>query len=338
VVGAGLVGRRVAHALAHGESTNAIHLASVERPVPTINGILTTRGLSPSVLDDADVVVLATASRGQADRAKTFVANGVHVIATTDNPAQIRQLYRLEALAKKTGAMVLAGAAYSPGISSLLVAHMVADFDQVSSIKTAQFGTGGPACAREHHRAMNSVAREVYEGRLRRTRPGSGRELVWFPDPVGAADCFRAGLAEPFLLHRAFPTVPRIESRQAATRRDRLTARLPMLRPPHAEGLMGAVWAEVRGLTAGVVEHRVMGVTGPQATGAATMAAAAANMIARGDMQPGVHSAAVFENPVSLLRTMSCDMRLWTYDGNQKNVEILQNGRIQAARKWRGSR
>lgn len=294
--------------------------------------------MSPATLDDADVVILATASRGQAARAKALVSQGVHVIATADDPAEIRQLCRLETLAQKTGAMVIAGAAYSPGVTTLLVAHMVATFDTVSAIKTAQFGTGGPACAREHHRAMNTVAREVSEGRLRRTRPGSGRELVWFPEPIGAADCFRAGLAEPFLLHRAFPTVARIESRQAATRRDRLTARLPMLRPPHAEGLVGAVWAEVRGVAGGAVEHRVMGTTGSQATGAAAMAAAAAAELVHRGTQPGVFSAAIFKNPVSLLNAMPSDMRLWTYDGTQMPQEIVKNEPIQAARKWRGSR
>ena len=39
----------------------------------------------------------------------------------------------------------------------------------------------------------------------------------------------------------------RVTARVAASRRDRLTARLPMLRPPHPEGLIGAVRVEVRG-------------------------------------------------------------------------------------------
>ena len=34
---------------------------------------------------------------------------------------------------------------------------------------------------------------------------GSGRELCWFPEPVGAKDCYRADIADPLLLHAAFP-------------------------------------------------------------------------------------------------------------------------------------
>lgn len=341
ILGAGLVGRRTAELLAAQNEQKQvfaeIELVSVRREVAPLAGVTTTAGWVQHEHENADLVVLATESRGQASRAKALVARGVHVVSTADDPTQIRHLCRLEILAQRTGAMVVAGAAYSPGVSSLLVAQLVKSFDEVSSISTAQFGTGGPACAREHHRAMNTVAREVHGGRLRRTRPGSGRQLIWFPEPVGAADCFRAGLAEPFLLHRSFPTVPRIESRQAATRRDRMTARLPMLRSPHAEGLLGAVWAEVRGVTKGSVEHHVMGMTGPQATGAAGMAAAAATELAVEGTRSGIYSAATFKNPVSSLRSMPDGMRLWTYDGRQIPDELLKKDAIQAARKWRGA-
>ncbi|MEC7579475.1 MAG: hypothetical protein VX728_00360, partial [Actinomycetota bacterium] len=90
---------------------------------------------------------------------------------------------------------------------------------------------------------------------------GSGRELCWFPEHVGAVDCYRAGSPLPILLHRAFPETQRISSRRSATRRDRLTARLPMLRPPHAEGGVGALRVEVRGASPdGARETYVMGI------------------------------------------------------------------------------
>jgi hypothetical protein len=76
---------------------------------------------------------------------------------------------------------------------------------------------------------------------------GSGRELCWFPDPLGAKDCYRADMVDPHLLVKAFPMVERVSARLSATRRDRLTARLPMMRPPHPEGGLGGVRVEVRG-------------------------------------------------------------------------------------------
>ena len=243
----------------------------------------------------------------------------------------MRQL-SLHETAIATGASVVVGAAHCPGLSSLLAAWQFRAFDRVSSISVATFGTGGPACARQHHRGANRSAPEVHRGVLRSVRPGSGRELVWFPEPIGPADCYRAGLIEPFLLHQAFPDVARIEARQAATRRDRLTARLPMLRPPHEEGRLGAVWVEVRGLIDGRVEHRAVGSSTPQATAAAATAAAfAVTLAGRSGTAPttigeengvgtGVRSAAIVENVDSLLKIVSNDVRLWTYDGSRTNV------------------
>ena len=74
--------------------------------------------------------------------------------------------------------------------------------------------------------------------------------LCWFPEPVGALDCYHAEIASPVLLHHSFPEVDRIDVRRSARRRDRFTARLPMLRPPHPEGGVGALRVEVRGSAA----------------------------------------------------------------------------------------
>ena len=88
---------------------------------------------------------------------------------------------------------------------------------------------------------------------------GSGRELCWFPDPIGGRDCYRAALPDALLLVAGFPGVGRVTARLAATRRDRLTARLPMLRPPHPEGGLGAVRVEVRGRRGGDRDVVVLG-------------------------------------------------------------------------------
>jgi len=266
VFGAGLVGRRTAKMLSANPETQ-IELISRQRPAQPLAGVQTAKGWSQVALDNVDMVVLATASEHQFELAQRVLRAGRHVITTADRPQQVERLWGLGAEAERNGCNIVVGASYSPGVSTLLAASLALEFDEVSTISTAQFGTGGPACAREHHRSMGAASMEVHDGVLRRTRGGTGRSLVWFPDPAGAADCYRAGLADPFLLHQAFPGVDRIQSRQAATRRDRLTARLPMLRPPHPEGLVGAVWAEVRGRIDGRVEHRVMAATAAQATG-----------------------------------------------------------------------
>lgn len=340
VFGAGLVGRRTSALLALQPEFDVV-LVSQTRAVPPMNGVSTAVGWPNEIARGADVVVLATEAAHHYAVARELISAGVHVVSTADDPVQVERLWSLDDRARDSRVSLAVGAAYSPGVSTAMASYLARQFDEVSTISTAQFGTGGPACAREHHRAMSGTGREVHRGLLRPTRGGSGRELVWFPDPVGAADCYRAALADPFLLHQAFPAVRRIESRQAATRRDRLTARLPMLRPPHAEGLVGAVWAEVRGRVDGRVEHRAMAASGAQATGAGSMAAAfcveiaAASSRDRGDGPMGVYSAAHSKNSVSLLRHVSKDVRLYTYDGSQIVENGANHGPIRAARKWR---
>ena len=78
----------------------------------------------------------------------------------------------------------------------------------------------------------------------------------------------------------------------SATRRDRLTARLPMLSPPHREGGIGALRVEVRGARGGAREAVIAGVAERAASVAAAVAAAVATSIADGWWRPD-HGAVV---------------------------------------------
>ena len=148
-------------------------------------------------------------------------------------------LVALDPLARSRRRTVAIGTAMAPGLSCVLAAQLRDQLDRVDEVHVASAGTGGPDCARRHHVALTATAVDWEEGEWRRRAGGSGRELVWFPEPVGGADCYRAGLADPMLLVPAFPGCRRVTSRLEATRRDRLTSWLPMLRPPHPEGLTG---------------------------------------------------------------------------------------------------
>lgn len=343
VVGAGLVGRRTAeHLVTLGFDTVLVSRKRPIEPWPDVPGELELRSGWLGADDvGAGLVVLATASQHQPVLASRLVDAGKDVVCTADGLDHIDRIAALDERAAARNVTVVVGAAYSPGVSTVMAIHLAARMADISTITTAQFGTGGPACARQHHRAMGASGREVHDGRLRVSRGGSGRELVWFPEPVGPADCYRAELAEPSLLQPRFPHVDRIESRQAATRRDRLTSSLPMLRRPHAEGLLGSVWVEVRGRVDGRVEHRTMAATGPQATGAAAMAAACCRAMAGpvegrdGGFVPGVISTARIERTIPFLEFLSTRLRLWTYDGSQIAKETADSPVIHAAQKWK---
>ena len=212
----------------------------------------------PSSLQPGDVVVLAGPGP-HADLASAAVVQGASVVSTADAVEDVRALLALDGEARARGCTVAVGAGFAPGFSCLLVRHAAAGFDVVDEVHVAKAGTGGPACARQHHRALTAQALDWRDGAWSSRHGGSGRELCWFPEPLGALDCYRGGLPDALVLVPAFPGVQRVTARMAASRRDRLTARLPMLRQPHPEGLLGAARIEVRGRRGPVSDVRVLG-------------------------------------------------------------------------------
>ena len=171
-----------------------------------------------------------------------------HVVSVSDDLADVRGLLDLDIEARERGVSVVVGAGFCPGLTCVLAAHAAA---AVRRGRRDPRGQGGhrrpgvrppaPPGARRAWRSTGATAAGSSD------RRGSGRELCWFPDPIGAQDCYRAALPDARLLVPAFPGVRRVTSRVAATRRDRLTAGLPMLWPTHPEGGPGAVRVEVRG-------------------------------------------------------------------------------------------
>lgn len=235
-----------------------------------------------------DVVVLAMPT-AHAAWAAQFVAEGVHVVCLSDDPDDIAAQFALDGEARDRGVSVVVGAGVSPGLSGVLARHLADRLDRVDEIHVAMHGTAGPACARQHHAALGGRALGWHDGEWIERPGGSGRELCWFPEPIGPADCYRAALADPVLLHRAFPDVERISARVSATRRDRLTARLPMLAPPHRDGDRGALRVEVRGAEEGGARMtHLVGAVGRTADLAGSVAAALARACVGGLTAPGV--------------------------------------------------
>jgi hypothetical protein len=202
---------------------------------------------------------------------------------------------------------VVMGAGFAPGLTCILARHAASWLDTVEEIHVAKLGTGGPSCARQHHDALAQRTLDWRSGGWREQAGGSGRELNWFPEPVGGADCYRAALPDPVLLHASFPQAERITARIAATRRDRFTARLPMLRRPHPEGLIGAVRVEVRGRVDGRYDTHVLGVLDRPAVAAGAVAAVAALRLGQGDLGlgPGSHGLGAIGDPAGFLHQLA---------------------------------
>ena len=310
IVGAGAVGGRAARQLL---STGPLDdLALVESHGARASDVVGALG-EPArhvasvaeALDGADVVVL-TAPVALRPLAEAALEKGAHVVSVADSLGEVRALLELDAEARERGLHIVLGAGFSPGLSCVLAAHAASEFDAVEEIHVAKLGTGGPACARQHHRALGDPAFEWRDGLWLRRPGGSGRELCWFPEPVGGIDCYRAALPDPLLLLPAFPGVRRVTAHLGANRRDRLTARLPMLRPPHPEGGLGALRVEVRGRRGSGRDERVLGVVDRPAIAAGAVAALAARWAVGGSLlRPGAAGLAAVVEPIPFLAALA---------------------------------
>ena len=288
LAGLGAVGARVATALAASDVIDSLVVVQRDpsRAAAALAGLRRSVDVRRAGIEDvpqADVTVV-TAPGGGVRRAQAALAAGSHVVCVTDDPVEVRGLLGLDAFARAQQRTLVVGAAMAPGLSCVLAGQLRASFDRVDEVHVASVGTGGPECARRHHTALASMAVDWEDGEWRRRPGGSGRELLWFPEPVGGADCYRAGLADPLLLVPAFPGCRRVASRLAATRRDRVTSWLPMLRAPHPEGLVGAVRVEVRGWVGGRAETKILGTSVAPAVAAAAVATQAALWVCTGRM------------------------------------------------------
>jgi saccharopine dehydrogenase-like NADP-dependent oxidoreductase len=293
VQGLGAVGARAARYLISSDEVSRVLVHDTDRKrTATVAASLGERAEvvadgDPAAADDIAVVVVATPAARQVAAVRDAVAAGRHVVATADSIPAVRALLDLDAEARERNVTVLVGCGFSPGLSCVLARHAAAVLDRVDEVHVARHGTGGPSCARQHHGALRGRGIDWRDGSWTRRPPGSGRELSFFPDPIGGADCYRAALPDALLLVPAFPGVHRVTARLAATRRDRWTAGLPMLRPPHPEGRIGGLRVEVRGRRGAVHDTVVLGAIDRPAVAAGTVAGLAARWVGEGRMAAG---------------------------------------------------
>lgn len=270
VVGRGIVGRRLARLFDAGQT----------RFHDPRNEMLAVAA--------GDVAVLCHPER-HAPLAEEIAARGASVVTVGNDFDDAQDLLPLGRQFESRGTTLVVGAALSPGLSGLLARHLASQLAEVDEIHIAVHGTAGPACARSHHRSLSRRSMAWQDDDWADYIGGSGRELCWFPEPVGALDCYRADIADPLLLHAAFPDATRLSARRSARRRDRFTSWLPMLSPPHQEGGVGAVRVELRGSnSSGGRECLIAGVAERVGTAAAATAAAFTTLLEESRLPAGL--------------------------------------------------
>lgn len=243
---------------------------------------------STPLLADVSVAVLAHPGPHHPDSI-ALLDRGISVISVGDHLVDVDSMIRESERARRSGVSLVVGAGMSPGLVGLIARHLAEQLASADEIHVAIHGTAGPACAHQHHRALAGHAIAYDDGAFETFRAGTGRELAWFPEPVGAYDCYRAEVPVPIVLHRTFPDAARITARMSANRRDRFTSRLPMLTPPHREGGVGALRVEVRGAdSAGARVTLVAGIAEMVGTATAATAAGYLEALLDGDLPIGL--------------------------------------------------
>lgn len=326
LVGSGAVAVRSARQLLSSYSTSELVVFSrqpAKREVRVAmlggSGVVSLEELTArrfvAALEGANVVLFTSPTPGRALVMASLKA-GVPVVSASDDPAAVRSLLALDAEAKERGLAIAVSAGMAPGLSCLLAAWVAGTMTEVSEVHVATLGTGGPACARRRHAALREAVDEWRDGTWVRKVASSGRELVWFPGQWGF-DCYRLNRPDAVLLTRAFPSLRWATTRAAASRRDRLTSWLPMLRPPHPEGTVGAVRVEARGWKTGAADSVVVGASGRPALLAGAVMAAIAARAADGHLQPGAGGlASLVASPGELLAELSeRGVRIMVFEG-----------------------
>lgn len=307
IVGAGATGSRVARQLVRTTPDCQVTLIDDDEHVAreAAESIGPNVSAAPQPTGEVDAVVLATRAGSHAELAQNYLGSVPTIVSVGDSIDDVSSLLDLDDPARANGCRIVVGAGMMPGLSDVLAAHGQQWFDRIGEIHVSKFGTGGPDCARQHHRALKGLCFDWRDEQWQRRAGGSGRELAWFPGPVEAADCYRAALADPLLLIRKHPDVERLTSRMAATRRDRLTMQLPMLRKPHPEGLLGAIRVELRGIKDGQQLELVLGCSERPAVAAGAVAATAVETVLSLDtssaVEHGAKGLAEWVNPLEFL-------------------------------------
>ena len=146
------------------------------------------------------VLVSFQPAGSQAKSAAGAVSRGWSVISTSWSEPDVRALLGLDEEARQRKVAVVVGAGFSPGLGALLASHGAKSLDLVDEIHLTRAGSAGPADARCYHAALSERSLDWFDGSWLRRPGGSGRQLSYFPEPIGPRDCYRAGLVDSLLL------------------------------------------------------------------------------------------------------------------------------------------
>ena len=329
LVGVGAVGRRAARQLAETDGVERILIADkASRAAAEAAEAMGERAevvdWSPDRPLPSGVTVVASAVGGPVERAafERAVEAGVPAAGCGDDAATVRTLLDLDDAAREAGVTLAAGCGLAPGLADVLARHAAGVVEAVEEIHVARAGQAGPACRLSILRSGRGPVLEWRDGAWARHRAGSGRQLVWFPAPVGGLDCHRTASGQAPLLVDAFPGLRRASMRVASPLGPgagvpgaHLLGHIPLVstllggpaakRSRDPDGDWGAAWVEVRGRRGRSEEILVYGAVDRMAFAAGAVLSVAALWLAGQGAAPvtvtGAHGLAALVDPVPFL-------------------------------------
>ena len=190
VIGAGAVGTKVSQQLLASNSVDQITIRDISpeklgTASKALSGRVTVEHFPFSQNMDADVVVIASPRGTQLEAVKNSIRLRRPTVVVSNGLVETVSILKLEEEAFNFKVPVAVGTGFAPGLSCVLAAYGKRMLDEIDEIHVSKMGTGGPACALVHHRALSRSSYGWRENRWDRKLGGSGRELLWFPEPVG---------------------------------------------------------------------------------------------------------------------------------------------------------
>lgn len=258
----GVIGRRVATELIQADGVDELVLTSrdaskAERLARLFGDRATVLALdvrdgegTVRAVQGADVVVSAAgpAYLFEPSLVRTIVGAGTGFVSLCDDHWVTEEVLALDGRARDAGVTVVSGCGMSPGLTNLLFDLAASEVDSVEEVEIAVAASSADASGAAtalHFLAMMSTEAPALSDHAKEVgRAGTGPKLVYFPDPVGWVETFRAGHPEVITLSRSHPDVGSLQFRIGLTER----AAMDVARASAALGLIGSETARRRWL------------------------------------------------------------------------------------------
>ena len=163
VIGAGAVGTKVAQQLLSSNTVDKIILrdTSPEKlgvASKTLGNRVEVEHFPFSKNMDADLVIVASPRGTQLEAVKKAVSLRRPTVVVSDGLSETVSILSLEKEAFEFGVPVVVGTGFAPGLSCVLTAYGKSLLEKTEEIHVSKMGTGGPACALVHHRALSRMS------------------------------------------------------------------------------------------------------------------------------------------------------------------------------------